>query len=341
MVYGPCEGVAADGRCEVLPDPCPFVGLPTVRWSDDGGAGARGPAPRAVPERPAARRTRRRLARGGVITAEFPARPLEVESFDTCARILAGQLEAVLLGDGPDARVQFPPSYRARLAMERGLEPWCGINNRDRNRVGIEGELAALAALGAGAVLCITGDHPASGHRPDALPVFDLDATRTAALAARTGLVAAVAESPSAPPSPQRAGRLVEKLRAGAEICFVNHCGGVAPTRAFIGQVRQPTGDGPDPTCSFLPCIPVILGSGGAAGLGTFPAMALPPGYADAILAAADPRKAGIRAAVRLSLDMLALEGVQGVDLSGVPEAGAESAYCEAVAEIAQGIRRG
>ena len=34
MVYGPCGGVQADGACEVSPDPCVFLPLPTVRWTD-------------------------------------------------------------------------------------------------------------------------------------------------------------------------------------------------------------------------------------------------------------------------------------------------------------------
>ncbi|MER3482437.1 MAG: methylenetetrahydrofolate reductase, partial [Meiothermus sp.] len=84
----------------------------------------------------------------------------------------------MLLGDHGGARVQFPPAYRAMLVKRTGLEPWVGLNCRDRNRVALEAELAALKHLGVAGVHAVTGDHPVSGHRPDALPVFDLDSAQ-------------------------------------------------------------------------------------------------------------------------------------------------------------------
>ena len=106
-----------------------------------------------------------------------------------------------LLGDHGAERVHFPPSYRARLLADEGVAAWPGVNCRDRNRVALEGELAACADAGVAGVHCVTGDHPALGHRPDAMPVFDLDSTDLTALARREGLRVSVAHAPASPPA--------------------------------------------------------------------------------------------------------------------------------------------
>ena len=108
-------------------------------------------------------------ARRPLVVSMLPAAPLDIASLDACADILRGAADAVLTGDAATSRVQFPPAYRARLARERGLRVWAGLNCRDRNRVALEGELAALAHAGAAAVHCVTGDHrrvgaPAEPH---------------------------------------------------------------------------------------------------------------------------------------------------------------------------------
>src|SRR5258708_4927922 len=93
--------------------------------------------------------------------------------------------------DPPRARVRFPPSYQARLLADEGVTAWAGINCRDRNRVAIEGEIAACADAGVAGVHCVTGDHPGTGHRPDAAAVFDLDSIELVGLASTAGALAA------------------------------------------------------------------------------------------------------------------------------------------------------
>jgi 5,10-methylenetetrahydrofolate reductase len=312
MEFGPCGGVKFDGRCEVADHPCVFLDRPTVRWH---GADVALPEPSA-----GAARMRELLGRRPIVVADFPARALDARSSAECAAILAGHVDAVLAGDSGDARVQFPPAYRARLLHDAGLTVWSGINCRDRNRVAIEGELAALALEGVGGVLCVTGDHPLAGSRPDAAPVFDLDSTSTAALARAAGHLVAVGESPASPPVERRPARLLEKVRAGAEVCFVNHCGGASPVRDFVRRARN-SGAG----VAFIPCLPVIVDAGSAALLRTFPSLVLPDGYADRVLYARDPFAEGIAAAVELARDFLVIDGVAGVNLSGGPGVGASA----------------
>ncbi|MES2170990.1 MAG: methylenetetrahydrofolate reductase C-terminal domain-containing protein [Actinomycetota bacterium] len=324
MDFGPCGGVAFDGSCEVSPSRCVFLDLPTVRWD--------GPALR----QPGESAMRRRLRERQVVVADFPARALDASSIAECGGILAGHVDAVLAGDAGNARVQFSPAYRASLIRASGVDVWTGLNCRDRNRVALEGELAALADAGVAGVHCVTGDHTLTGDRPDAAPVFDLDSTELAALARAAGHLVSVAEAPATPPVNRRPDRLLEKMRAGAEVCFVNHAGGVAPVREFIDRAQQL-----GVVMAFIPCVPVVVDRESAALLESFTTLVLPEGYLARILAAADPFTEGIAAAVELSQELLELDGVRGVDLSGGTSAGREAWFAEALATISGNVGAG
>ncbi len=326
MVFGPCGGVAADGRCEVGEFPCAFLGDPLPTW----------PHPPAATRRrtAAADALTARLSAGGALVADFPARALDLDSLATCARTLSGQVDAVLAGDAPSARVQFPPSLRAQLIGAQGVAVWAGMNCRDRNRVALEAELAGLAAVGAAGVHCVTGDHTEVGHRPDAMPVFDLDSTRLAALARGAGFIVSVAESPASPPIERRADRLAEKYRAGADVCFVNHCGDAPAVARFVRQARQRGAD-----MRFLACVPVVIDAGSAALLASFTSLVLPEGFLSGILTAVDVRRAGIEATVALSERILDTGLVAGINLSGGPQDGVETEFADALAEISSRLR--
>lgn len=328
MEYGPCGGVGFDGGCEIAPHArCAFVDGPVVTWA---GLDRAGTSPAPAPRHPGALSTLDLLATRQIVVADLPAAALSVSSIDACAAVLAGHVDAVLAGDAGSARVQFAPAYRAHLVQRRGLRVWTGLNMRDRNRVALEGELAALAVEQVAGVHCVTGDHTRTGHRPDAAPVFDLDSTEAAALARSLGHLVSVAESPAAPPTAERPHRLAQKVRAGADICFVNHAGGVEPVRAFI---EASTDAGP-PAVGYIPCVPIVVDAASAAVLRSFTTLALPEGFLDGIERAADVRAAGIDAAVALSEGLLQIPGVIGVDLSGGRDGG-ETAFAEAMAEIA------
>ncbi len=327
MQYGPCGGVEFDGTCEVAASRCVFLDGGVREWRGIDRSPTAMPTP-SVPTAQAATMGAL-LDRRQVVVADFPARALDAESLRRCARILAGTVDATLAGDAATSRVQFSPSLRAALIQREGLAVWSGVNCRDRNRVALEGELMGLAAVGVAAVHCVTGDHTLTGSRPDAAPVFDLDSTELAALARTAGHLVSVAESPAAPPADARAARLLEKERAGAQICFVNHCGGVESVRAFIDEVHRGGS-----SLRFIPCVPVVVDAGSASLLESFTTLLLPEGFLRDIRSATDPRRAGIEATVALCERMLELDGVAGVDLSGGPGPGGEVAFADALAEV-------
>lgn len=274
------------------------------------------------------------LATRQIVVADFPARSIDRASLLDCAQALAGRVDATLAGDSGRSRVQFPPAYRASLIQAAGLSVWTGFNCRDRNRVAMEGELAALAHVGVAGVHCVTGDHTNTGQRPDATPVFDLDSTEAASLARANGHLVSVAEAPATPPVDRRPDRLLEKMRAGAEVCFVNHAGGAAPVARFVARAQDLGA-----TMWFVPCIPILLDRESAALLRTFTTLVLPEGYLDRILGASDVFEEGIAAAVDLGREMLAIEGVVGVNLSGGAGPGREAWFAEALARIGRELR--
>ena len=323
MTFGPCGAVTLEGGCEIDGVTCPFVDEPLRSWD--------GAAPTNSETTPAGRTFLETLERRPVIVTDLPSVALDANSITLVATTLAGTADAVLLGDHNDARVQFPPAYRAMLVRAAGLEPWVGLNCRDRNRVALEGELAALRHANVTGVHCITGDHPKSGHRPDTMPVFDLDSTQLAALARANGVLVSVAASPCSAPVLERPHRLAQKVLAGAHICFVNHSGPGERVLEFVKSAQSLGANVP-----FIAGLAVITSEAGARMIQKFHNLVLPHGYLEGIMNAADVRRAGIRAAIRFGEDLLSQPGVRGLNLSSVPEPGREFEMAQDLAEIAR-----
>ena len=325
MIHGPCGGVRTDGGCEIEGIDCPFVAQPVTRT-----ALAASPVPLdlGVPG-PGTR---------PLIIADLPVPALDVDALRTAARTMAeaGTVDAALTGDHGRERVQLPPVLRAQTMAAEGLRPWIGLNCRDRNRVALEGELAGLAAVdGVAAVHCVTGDHTLTGHRPDATPVFDLDSTELASLAATYELTASVAEAPLSPPVGARPARLAAKAAAGAAVGIVNHTGDAAVVGRFVAATRAAGAT----AMTFLACVPVVVSAASAAQLRSFTGLVTPPGLIDRVLAAPDPWEAGVAEAVRFAESLLAQPGLAGIDLSGVSAPTEEPTLAQAMAETARRLR--
>lgn len=323
MVYGPCGGVTAGGGCEVPGIRCSFVddaaalyelafsaadveAPESARESGD----ALGTAPRGA----AAHAFAALVDAGGVITADLPIRSAD-PAMITEAGARLRELTAVIAGEPPSQRDALSPTHKALLLTAAGARVLAGVTCRDRNRVALEGELAALADLGVSGVLAVTGDHPASTALPQAQPVFDLDATRLAALGQRAGLFVAVAEQPAAPPVAYRPSRLALKARAGAELGILNLCGDIAAIAGFTAALAATATPVP-----VLASVPVLTSVSAARRLAALPGVRLPDEIVAAVVSADDPVEAGVRAAVAWARRALTVPGVAGVHLSAIAD---------------------
>jgi 5,10-methylenetetrahydrofolate reductase len=323
MVFGPCGGVRDDERCELAQHRCVFLGEPLVRWSD--------PPLESPP--PAPDGLLARAAAGPVVLTDLSVVPFDPASVRRVVRVLAPVSDGLLVGEHAN-RPDFPPTMFAAEVLAAGGRVWTTLACRDRNRVVLEQELAGLSAVGVDGVLCVTGDGRGVSVRPGVSQVFDLDGVRLAALAAGIGLPVAVPESPEAPPVDLRPARVVEKQRAGAQLCILNHVSSPPRVASFVAAARAAGA-----TLPFIAGVAVYTDERSARVLQRFPGLHLDDGVVEGVLAAPDPREAGIATAVAEARALLAVPGVVGVNLSGMGSGRGEDDGARIKAAVAEQVR--
>jgi hypothetical protein len=325
MVFGPCGGVRDDERCELAQHRCVFLDQPLVRWS----------GPHVTPPTPVADGLLAHAATSPVVLADLSVTPFDPASVRRVVEVLAPVSDGLLVGEHAN-RPDFPPTMFAAEVMGAGGRVWTTLACRDRNRVVLEQELAGLAATGVDGVLCVTGDGRGVSVRPGVTQVFDLDGVRLAALAAGHGLQVAVPEAPEAPPMDLRPARVAEKQRAGAQVCVLNHVSSPDRVATFVSAARAAGA-----TLPFLAGVAVYTDERSATVLQRFPGLHLDDDVVERVLAAPDPREAGIAAAVEEARALLAVPGVVGVNLSGLGSGRSEDDGARIKADVAERLREG
>jgi 5,10-methylenetetrahydrofolate reductase len=268
-----------------------------------------------------------------LVLTDFSCAPFDEADIAATAGALAGSADAVLVGEHQN-RPDFPPTLMGRLLLDAGVSPWITLSCRDRNRVVLEQELRGLGSLGVRTVMCVTGDGRGYDVRPDVTQTFDLDGPRLVSLAASVGMVAAVPETPTAPPVAGRPLRLVEKQRAGASLAVLNHVPFPQMVSDFMSRARAAGLSIP-----VVAAVAVFTDSGSAAVLQGLPGLALDPAVVDRVLGAPDPVAAGISAAVAEAHALLSIDGVAGVNLSGSASASGTRIGAQIKAEVGRRIK--
>lgn len=167
-----------------------------------------------------------------VVTTELnPPKGTDLRRLFRDADALSAMVDAFNLTDSPGANMSMAPIAAAHLMRDRGIEPILQVTGRDRNRIALEGELLAAAALGVTNVLCMSGDPPGRGDHPDAVGVFDLRAeTLLEAVSAMNSgtdmygnelrgspsILAGAVANPGADDLDTELARMEEKVRMGA-----------------------------------------------------------------------------------------------------------------------------
>lgn len=315
MEFGPCGGVRPDGQCEMRSGDCVFTDI--VRWS--------GPAPVAG----------RETGPAPLVLTDFSCAPFDRDDVAATAAVLAPSCDAVLVGEHQN-KPDFPPTLMGSLLLDAGVTPWITLSCRDRNRIVLEQELRGLRTIGVDTVLCVTGDGRGYDVRPDVTQTFDLDGLRLVSLAASLGVLPAVPETPTAPPIAARPARLVEKERAGAGLAVLNH----VPFPDMIAEFMK-TARAQGLSIPVIAAVAVFTDSVSAAVLQGLPGLELDPAVTESVLSSADPIAAGISAAVSEARSLLSIDGVDGVNVSGLASASGARVGAEIKAEVGRLIREG
>jgi methylenetetrahydrofolate reductase (NADPH) len=272
------------------------------------------------------------LAAPPLVLTDFTAEPYSPSSMQAVAEVIAPSCDAVLIGEHQN-RPDFPPTMHARMLLEQGVRPWMTLACRDRNRIVLEQELIGLRHVGVDAVLCVTGDARGYDVRPDVTQVFDLDGPRLTGLAASLGLSAAVAETPTAPPREQRGIRLAQKQRAGAAVAILNHCS-VADVAMFLRDAKAAGVSLP-----VIAAAAVYTDEVSAGVLAGLPGLDLNADAVARVLGAADPVAAGVATAVQEARELLNIDGVVGINVSGLASGRGYIYAAQVKAEVGLAVR--
>ena len=111
-----------------------------------------------------------------VVTAEVgPIKGTETEGLLEDAALIGDMVDAINVTDLQSSVMRLGSMAVCHLLTDRGIDPIFQMTCRDRNRLALQSDLLSAWVLGVRNVLALTGDHPALGDHPDAMPVFDLD----------------------------------------------------------------------------------------------------------------------------------------------------------------------
>ena len=120
------------------------------------------------------------------ITAEIgPLKGTDITEIIEVAELLRGRVTAANVTDQQSSVMRLGSMVTCHLLADHGLEPVLQMTCRDRNRIALQSDLLSAWVLGAENVLALTGDLPALGDHPDAVPVYDLDSVQLLSVISR------------------------------------------------------------------------------------------------------------------------------------------------------------
>jgi methylenetetrahydrofolate reductase (NADH) len=127
--------------------------------------------------------------RGFVFTCEIPSpKGVSVDDFLQKADLIAGAVDAVVVGDNQRAVMRASSLALCRLLKARNIEPVMSLSTRDRNCLALQADLLGAAIMGIDNVVLLSGYEPAVGDHINAKVVRDIDTAELVGAAA--GLVA-------------------------------------------------------------------------------------------------------------------------------------------------------
>ncbi|MGB9715163.1 MAG: methylenetetrahydrofolate reductase [Thermodesulfovibrionales bacterium] len=111
-----------------------------------------------------------------LVTTEIgPVKGTDVKEMMEDAELIKDKVDAINVTDLQSSVMRLGSMAVCHLLKDMGIDPILQMTCRDRNRLALQSDLLSAWVLGIRNVLALTGDHPALGDHPQAMPVFDLD----------------------------------------------------------------------------------------------------------------------------------------------------------------------
>jgi len=169
------------------------------------------------------------------VTAELgPPQNTEAEMIREKANLIKGYVDAFNVPDGQAAVVAMASWGVCLTGIDEGLDAIAHMTCRDRNRIAMQMDILAVSAFGVNNILCLSGDPISFGNHPEAKPVFDLASIQLirmvktlrderkfdngeSIMGTEPRLFIGAALNPFAQPLESAAGRLKDKVTAGAD----------------------------------------------------------------------------------------------------------------------------
>ncbi len=200
----------------------------------------------------------RRIAEGTFVSMVeiVPPRGIDSRKEIAGARMLqALGVHAINVPDSPRASARMSAGALClQIEREVGIETVLHFTCRDRNLLGIQGDLLGFSSLGIRNVLCLTGDPPKMGSNPDATAVFDVDAVGLLRIARdmnhaldvggqpigqSTGFVLACAANPGVPDMDAEVRRFAAKVESGAEFAITQPVFDMRLLETFLRRIEE------------------------------------------------------------------------------------------------------
>jgi methylenetetrahydrofolate reductase (NADH) len=237
-------------------------------------------------------------------------------------------VDATNATDNTSAHAHASPLAVAIALKQLGMEPVMQLTCRDRNRLGLEAEIAGAALHGVENICCLTGDDVTAGDEPEARRVFDLDSIQLVALATGMAqgtylsgrridpapkLLVGAVENPGAPPYDYRVDRALKKVRAGAR--FLQLQVSFEPER-LAAFMREAVARGLAEQCALLPSICLVRSPRSLRYIDEHvPGITVPAELIERCERAADPEAECFEVACELAESARSLSGVAGLHL--------------------------
>ena len=259
-----------------------------------------------------------------VITAELPLQPsTTVADIEDSVSKLASHVDAFQIIDDRDAIGHMSSLAAAAIVLRRGADAVLHLTGRDRNRVALQAELLGAAALGVTSVVVRQGEKLSKKDFLRGKGVFDTKEARLTEMARRISEESGLVSAPGFQigtyvtvfnfAEDWQTTRISESIDAGTRVLFTQPCLNISLLERYMDKlVRQKI----PRRASVIVEVPLLDSADLAKNYKLQdPTALIPDAVVERIVAAEDPRLAGISVCAEMLQELAAMPGVSGASI--------------------------